>query len=348
MQNRKTIADLQKALGHLRDVMTGLEGDISELTGVIRTGEWIPDSLCGMVMEKLKEIETGQKEFAERFSTLKAGTLPSRIADVCDMLDRWKQRAEDRDRYIKAVCFFLTLHSDEEATQELLEKRKSELTALDFSEMDEQEIKEVAGSYVWLFDAYHEPVPEKRFSLIYKLAPVFEEPIAMGIQFGTLKSLAPEDVETVCDADVQGEAACAEEESKENAQEEETQEEEAREESSDDLWQAVGIEQPEGIVAKEDRSLREEVSLPERTKTSAGGFLEGEKEEQDSVYRNMLISRKFYAATAYVKALSKEDARYETVYRQLSYALNDPMGGCGYHSDRIFEVFYGEESPLPF
>lgn len=55
----------------------------------------------------------------------------------------------------------------------------------------------------------------------------------------------------------------------------------------------------------------------------------------------MIISGKTYAASAYLKVLTKTYSYFEPHYGQLAYAVNDPMASCTYSSDTIFNVFYG-------
>ena len=60
----------------------------------------------------------------------------------------------------------------------------------------------------------------------------------------------------------------------------------------------------------------------------------------------MIVSGKTYAASAYLKALAKQHPYFEPFYRQLAYAVNDPMERCTYSSDTIFNVFYGDTVPI--
>ena len=56
----------------------------------------------------------------------------------------------------------------------------------------------------------------------------------------------------------------------------------------------------------------------------------------------MLLVR-LYAASAYLKALAGKYDAFEQHYRQLAYAMNDPMEHCTYNSDTIFR--YSMENP---
>ena len=59
-----------------------------------------------------------------------------------------------------------------------------------------------------------------------------------------------------------------------------------------------------------------------------------------------MLASGFYAATTFLKSLSKQFSYYEPVYRQVAYALNDPMENCSYSSDGIINVFYEGETPV--
>lgn len=58
--------------------------------------------------------------------------------------------------------------------------------------------------------------------------------------------------------------------------------------------------------------------------------------------QKMIISGEVFAASAYLKALSEKNDSFESHYRQLAYAMNDPMENCTYSSTAIFDVFYGD------
>ena len=60
---------------------------------------------------------------------------------------------------------------------------------------------------------------------------------------------------------------------------------------------------------------------------------EEDKSELKCNYEEMLKNKKFYIASAYLKALSKDFPEYESVYQQLAYAVNDPLENCTYNSD---------------
>ena len=59
-------------------------------------------------------------------------------------------------------------------------------------------------------------------------------------------------------------------------------------------------------------------------------------------YGEMLLADKLYCATAYLKSLARYDKKANLLYRQLAYAVNDPMGKCAYTSDVMMQTFFGE------
>lgn len=61
------------------------------------------------------------------------------------------------------------------------------------------------------------------------------------------------------------------------------------------------------------------------------------------ICQKMLCADKIYCATAYMKAVSNKYPKYISFYRQLAYALNDPLENCSYHSDQIFGVYFNTE-----
>lgn len=73
---------------------------------------------------------------------------------------------------------------------------------------------------------------------------------------------------------------------------------------------------------------------------------EEEKKTHISNYQKMIVSDNLYAASAYLKVLTNTHSYFEPHYRQLAYAVNDPMESCTYSSDTIFNVFYGDSDTI--
>ena len=62
-------------------------------------------------------------------------------------------------------------------------------------------------------------------------------------------------------------------------------------------------------------------------------------------FNEMLFAKKFYCATAYLKALTAQDATYTPLYNQLAYGINDPLLAISYDSGKIISLFNESESP---
>lgn len=52
----------------------------------------------------------------------------------------------------------------------------------------------------------------------------------------------------------------------------------------------------------------------------------------------LVNEKRFYAATAYAKAISVQKPEYTMFYNQLAHALNDPMGHCNYATNNVFNL----------
>lgn len=111
---------------------------------------------------------------------------------------------------------------------------------------------------------------------------------------------------------------------------------------------------PEESEIPEEPEMPEESEIPEKPevlelKTAPKqhkSLSEEDKSELKCNYEEMLKNKKFYIASAYLKALSKDIPEYESVYQQLAYAVNDPLENCTYNSDTLFNVYYYGGAPI--
>ena len=74
-------------------------------------------------------------------------------------------------------------------------------------------------------------------------------------------------------------------------------------------------------------------------------FLDEPQIDELRPFNKMLGAKKFYCATAYLKALSLQDENYEPLYRQLAYAINDPLLSISYDSSKINSLLNENETP---
>ena len=108
-----------------------------------------------------------------------------------------------------------------------------------------------------------------------------------------------------------------------------------------------GEEQSPVEAEKENASRKTTAIQPQKASALPAVLSEEDKRKYHQDFEEMLVSRKFHAATAYVAALSREFSYFGAVYRQLAYALNDPMERCSYSSDTMITIFYSGENLLP-
>lgn len=256
MSKLELVKQLGEIFKNFKIITTKLENDIVELTRCIESEEFIPHALGESIINKLTEIGNVQKAIENQFSFLDMGAVPKKIQEFDCLLDECKRSVESCGKYIEAVNFFLKLRADDENTQTLLDKRKMELASFDFETMDEEELRNNVESYVSLFNAFHETDPSKKFLLVYNLAGRFEEAIAMGIHFNTLKVVEDGNITDKFVSDT-GDIFEAKEEKvveiSENSMEEIDNVD--LEEQHKDVWSLIGIDNPSSIIFKEDRSL---------------------------------------------------------------------------------------------
>ncbi len=187
MARLKKILGLEQTLEDIREDIARLRETIPALLNAIDTGGFVPEAVNETIREALERLNSNQTGFEAQFVKLQAGALPLGIADACSILKECRKKAESMDKYLAAAAFFMSLRSDDPYVQGLLEKRQCTLGALDFENMDEQEVKDAAECYLRLYEAFYEKDPRRKFALLYSSG--MEEEIATGIAFQELHIL---------------------------------------------------------------------------------------------------------------------------------------------------------------
>lgn len=178
MPNPEQIHQLLQTLTTLESIIMDLNHKIPELNNCITCGEFISGLLNQELQSKLHQLHTIQEAFAIQFTDLLAKPLPASINAARSQLEECRKKAEAAQKYQESINFFMALHSDEETVEVLLESRKQVLASLDFMRMEEAQMKEAGEIYTQLFEAFQEKDPIRRFSILYRLSPHLEEPIA--------------------------------------------------------------------------------------------------------------------------------------------------------------------------
>lgn len=107
--------------------------------------------------------------------------------------------------------------------------------------------------------------------------------------------------------------------------------------SAADIWNTS--EPPEDDDPESDEILDDEpeevAEVPVVQKSAAPPIDATIKEKILHDVKDLLLSKKFYCATAYLKAQSLDIKAAEILYRQLAFALDDPLLNEGYSADAI-------------
>ena len=194
MSKLETVDNLNQFLKSLKDITSDLEKDISELRDVLSSKAFISEELNESIRNRLLNISGIQKSFFDEYVTLDIGELPEKTDIAQEALDKFRENIESESKYIEAVNFFMSLHSNDANVQAMLDKRKEYLSSIDISGELSKEVKTALSGYILLFDAYREEDQMKKFPLIFGLAEYFEMEIAREVQFCTFEII----VKTFC------------------------------------------------------------------------------------------------------------------------------------------------------
>ena len=186
MSKSEMILELQELLKEMRFITADLNRSISSLKEILDVEEFIPTSLGEKIRTYLEKINEKQTEFVSKYETLNCREPNTKYTVLENELAEAKKILEENNRYVNGIKFFLSLHSDDEKTENILQSRKDTLNNLNIDAMESDDLQSLGEPYIWLQEAFWETDAKKKFSLIYRLASYFEEEIAMGIQFSTL------------------------------------------------------------------------------------------------------------------------------------------------------------------
>lgn len=328
MSRIEVVVYLQQIFEKFKVLTTKLENDIGELTKYIEAEEFIPYILGESIIDKLSEISNVQKDIENQFSLLNKGEVPEKISEFNNLLNECKRSVENRGKYMKAVDYFMKLQTDDKDTQALLNKRKMQLISLDFEEMDEETLRDVAEDYVCLFNAYNETDPSKKFLNLYKLAGKFEEAIALGIHLNTLRVVEEDNLidNLVEDKEESPEERKGEIEKNIESIKGAIEDTDIIGDQQKSIWRLIGIDNPSEVIFKEDGSLLEIELSPK----ASDKF--GVKEFKRDITKQVPIEK----LTCLVEALEN------CGYSKESIALwkNDKKDSYGYASDKLMQLGY--------
>lgn len=186
MSKSEIVKDLQDILEELRVLTIDLDNNVSSLKEVLDAREFISDNLGERTKRNLEEINMKQMEFVSKYEALDLHELSRKYAVLENELSRLQKVFEENDECIEAIKFFLSIHSDDEKTEQILQNHKQDIIRKNVEALESDELQTFAEPYIWLCEAYFEKDDRKKFSLMYKLVSYFEEEIVTAIQFSTL------------------------------------------------------------------------------------------------------------------------------------------------------------------
>ena len=187
MSKTEIVTELQTILNDLKGITADLEQNISGLKDFLEDRKFIPKELGVSIREQLEAIDAKQTEIVSKYEMLDVQKPEMQHTAIEENLSEIQKVIEENEKYRKAIAFFLELHADDEKTAETLQNRKDRIAADQIQLREGDILKEYAEPYAWLQQAFWERDARKKFSLIYKLVPHFEEEIVTGIHFNTLK-----------------------------------------------------------------------------------------------------------------------------------------------------------------
>ena len=189
MQKITSVEHLRNDVEKLHNLTAGLGKDIFQINEFVHKNEFIPEDLEQKVTDNLCEINLLQNHIKEQFAELKLGEVPKKITALENFLEEYQKKLELKNKYLETVTFFMSLHSDEEEIEKLLDERKTQLALLELDSMEEDELDEKLKPYILLKKALEEKDLREKFTLLYQLADFFEEAIFSGIGRGKISSL---------------------------------------------------------------------------------------------------------------------------------------------------------------
>ena len=169
------VKDLQNILKELRVITIDLDRNISSLKELLCAKEFISDNLGEKIKKNLEEIKMKQTEFASKYETLDSCEFSKKYIVLENELFELQKRLEENDNYIRAIKFFLSIHSADEKTEQIIQNRKQDIINKDIEVLENNELQALAEPYNWLYEAYFEKDAKKKFSLIYKLSSINEQ-----------------------------------------------------------------------------------------------------------------------------------------------------------------------------
>ena len=156
MSKSETILELQELLKDMRSITVDLNRSIFSLKEILDVEEFIPTSLGEKIRTYLEKINEKQTEFVSKYEALNSREPNTKYVVLENELEEAKKVFEENDRYVNGIKFFLSLHSDDEKTENILQNRKNTLNNLNIDAMERDDLQSLGKPYIWLQEAFWE------------------------------------------------------------------------------------------------------------------------------------------------------------------------------------------------
>ena len=114
----------------------------------------------------------------------------------------------------------------------------------------------------------------------------------------------------------------------------------------DDMRDKSELPAPETADSKDPSNYGVEDVRPEGKEMPIDESMQSRPEDVsvNEAVNQLCAAGKLYCVSAFLKAAANKNPSYRHAYEQFAYAVNDPMAHCIYSSEKIFEVYYGDDS----
>lgn len=273
MQKMNLIEVLRRDLEKLECLTDALVQDLPQINECVLAGRFIPEERGTKVSESLNETIQLQKNIGEQFSRLEIGKFPEKATDIEKILEDYQEKLELKNKYMDTVKFFMSLHSDEEEIEKLLDGRKTQLALLNLEELEsEEEFEQKLKPYILLKNTMQEKDARKKFSMLYQLTSFFEEAIFYGVGSGKITSFQDE--------------LCCTSETEEAAEMPETESEVKKTEALETEPSPVQTEPEKKMKIPEEMETKTEAEVPSEAKAPSPEAESLPKTEEDTTDDN--------------------------------------------------------------
>lgn len=195
MNKLEVLQNARQLIAQIRLEKDSLKEASRELTMYAEKDGAIPQALSDKLVSGLRGITSLQKQFISNYTdVMDTDEIPDEYAVMEENLATKKEEIT-KGEYVRAAAAFLSLHSEDETTEELLESYKEEVHLDEVRTMPPEEIAENYQKYVDFNAALAEDDASLRISYIYRLDEFFPAELLASVII--LRNITAGDAESV-------------------------------------------------------------------------------------------------------------------------------------------------------